>query len=136
MPRFLDLFFGGLDARKGWIGAGFRRFGLGFSTSEMRLGGLTSVFWAENQQKKKATAKAKAISWSLPTIVPVLVCDVASGVANAASKSNADPNRALAVVIPVDLLLLESWCDRSVSNAIATPCFKPTIVVDESGSCE
>jgi hypothetical protein len=44
MPRFLDLFFGGLDARKGWIGAGFGRFDFGFSTSKVRFGGLTSDF--------------------------------------------------------------------------------------------
>ena len=44
MPRFSDLFFDGLDARKGWIDAGFGRFGLGFWMSKMRVGGLTSDF--------------------------------------------------------------------------------------------
>jgi hypothetical protein len=44
MPRFQDLFFGGLDARKGWIGAGFVRFGLGFGVRKTRFGGLTRDF--------------------------------------------------------------------------------------------
>src|SRR5260370_730421 len=44
MPRFWDLFFWGLDVRKGWIGAGFVRFGVGFWLGKMRVGGLTCVF--------------------------------------------------------------------------------------------
>jgi hypothetical protein len=63
-------------------------------------------------------------------------CDVASGVTTAASKSNADPNRALAVVIRNGLtplgILVRPQCQQCHSHA----CFKPTTVVDESGSCE
>ena len=44
MPRFRDLFFGWLDGRKGWIGAGFVRFDLLLRERKTRVGGLTSDF--------------------------------------------------------------------------------------------
>ena len=44
MPRFSDLFFARLNARKGWIGAGFVRLVRDFVVGKMRVGGLTSVF--------------------------------------------------------------------------------------------
>ena len=44
MPRFWDLFSLVLNARKGWIGAGFVRCGCLFLAGKMRVGGLTRVF--------------------------------------------------------------------------------------------
>ena len=44
MPRFWDLFFGVMNARKGWIGAGFVRGGCLFQVGKTRVGGLTRVF--------------------------------------------------------------------------------------------
>jgi hypothetical protein len=64
MPRFWDLFFWGLDVRKGWIGAGFVGLWRNFGVGKMLIGGLTSVFWAENSKRKQATAKTKAINQS------------------------------------------------------------------------
>jgi hypothetical protein len=64
MPRFWDLFLVGRNAWKGWIDAGFVRLDRGFGVGKMRVGGLTSVFWAENSKRKQATAKAKAINQS------------------------------------------------------------------------
>jgi hypothetical protein len=43
----------GLDAAKGWIGAGFVRLVWDFGVGKMRVGGLTCVFWAENRKKKQ-----------------------------------------------------------------------------------
>jgi len=86
MPRFWDLFSVGLEARKGWIGAGFVRLAREFGVGKVRVGGLTSIFAGkfeflqpQEQKEKQQQGQKQKKAWADCVLVIPPIAKVRDG---------------------------------------------------------